>query len=75
MSDLPGQRGRAVNSSANTQPVMGEMRGSKEGGKKRRERGREEGGEEREEGRRGGEREKEQQRRGREGNSQGRYVT
>ena len=57
MSDLPGQRGRAVNSSANTQPVMGEMRGSKEGGKKRRERGREEGGKREKKGEGGGERE------------------
>ena len=72
MSDLPGQRGRAVNSSANTQPVVGETRGSKEGGKKRRGREREEGGRRREKGR---EREKEEQRRGKEENSQGRYVT
>ena len=74
MSDLPGQRGRAVNSSANTQPVVGEMRGSKEGGR------RGEGEEERRGGRerrreKGGEREKEQQRRGKEENSQGSYVT
>ena len=72
MSDLPGQRGRAVNSSANTQPVVGERRGGKEGGKKRRGREREEGGRRREKGR---EREKEEQRRGKEENSQGRYVT
>ena len=75
MSDLPGQRGRAVNSSANTQPVVGEMRGSKEGGQKRRGRGREEGGKREKKGEGGGEREKEQQRRGKEENSQGSYVT
>ena len=43
MSDLPGQRGRAVNSSANTQPAVGERRGGRGGeGEGRREEEREE---------------------------------
>ena len=46
MSDLPGQRGRAVKSSANTQPAVGERRegrGGEEEEVREKKRGRERG--------------------------------